>query len=160
MPVLSVTHRVRAVVNLVNLTTPLGLGIALVGRAKIRRGPEGLWLAERYRFRFPVAGAFTVGNVVTTAATFEAVARHHPDVIGHESRHAWQYAATGLAFLPLYSLATAWSWARSGDLAARNPFERHAGLISGGYLAAGQPTPTWATRRTNNRGWGRPTSRP
>ena len=34
-------QRVRLVGNLVNLTTPLGLGIALAGGARIRRGPRG-----------------------------------------------------------------------------------------------------------------------
>src|SRR3954447_25776516 len=57
---------VRLIGNLVNLSTPLGLLVALVGRAEIHRGPRGLFLAEHYRLTFPVAGAFTIGNVITT----------------------------------------------------------------------------------------------
>ena len=34
--------------NLVNLTTLLGLAIAKIGRATIRRGPRGLFLCEGY----------------------------------------------------------------------------------------------------------------
>ena len=40
----------------------------------------------------------------------------------------------GLPFLPLYGLAAAWSTWRTGDPASRNPFERGAGLVRGGYV--------------------------
>src|SRR6187200_1884408 len=58
---------VRLVGNFANLTTPLGLAVAGMGGATIKRGPRGLFLGEGYRFGFPVAGAFTVGNVITTS---------------------------------------------------------------------------------------------
>lgn len=126
----------RAILNLVNLTTPLGLALALAGGAQIRRSTAGLWFGEGYRFPFPRAAAFTVGDVVTASATLDVVQSYLPDVIGHEERHAWQYAATGLAFLPLYGAAAIASWLGTRSWAALNPFERHAGLASGGYLAS------------------------
>lgn len=128
-------HRVRAVGNAVNLTTPLGLLVALAGRSRLRAGPEGLLIAEGYRLPLPRAGAFTVGNVVLVPrgrlATVEA---NQPGTLAHESRHAWQYLwCLGLPFLPLYALASGWSWLRRGDPASGNVFERDAGLVSGGY---------------------------
>jgi hypothetical protein len=60
----------RLVGNMINLTTPGGLAVAVIGGAKIRRGPRGLFLCEGYRLKFPVAGAFTIGNVITTGSTW------------------------------------------------------------------------------------------
>jgi hypothetical protein len=124
-------HRTRQVINYVNLSTPLGLLIALIGRAAVRRGEDGLLYAHGYRLRFPVAGAFTVGNVVLTA---------HPDghltgaLLRHESRHATQYAlCVGLPLLPLYVAAVVLSWALCGHHASWNVFERLADLDDGGY---------------------------
>ena len=45
------------------------------GGATIKRGPRGLFLGEGYRFGFPVAGAFTVGNVITTSSTWDTDAQ-------------------------------------------------------------------------------------
>ncbi|WP_344843885.1 hypothetical protein [Nonomuraea dietziae] len=81
-------HRIRRIANFVNLSTPLGLLISVVGGARRTNGPDGLILAYGYRYAFPVAGAFTVGNVVVTK---------HPDgyltgrLLDHESRHATQW---------------------------------------------------------------------
>lgn len=126
--------RVRVVGNVINLSTPIGLAIALVAKAKLRPGPRGLILAEHYRFAFPVAGAFTVGNVVLTRSSFAELTSRFPQVLDHEDAHAWQYlVCLGLPFLPAYLAGSAWSWLRTGDLAAQNPFERHAGLHRGGY---------------------------
>lgn len=138
--------RVRVVLNLVNLSTPLGLLVARLGGARIRRGERGLLLAEGYRPAFPVAGAFTIGDVVTTPHTVEEVSRLQPDVLAHEERHAWQWALTGWRFLPLYGAASAWSWVRTGDPAVLNVFERDAGLHSGGYLPPDAPVPHWTGR--------------
>ena len=123
----------RAVVNWVNLSTPLGLAIARVGGAQLSRGPRRLYLAGGYRIGFPVASAFTVGSVV--------VSRHdagwlndHPALLAHEERHSCQYAACGgLLFLPVYAVAAACSWLTTGDVATANLFERLAGLSDGGY---------------------------
>jgi hypothetical protein len=125
--------RVKAAVNLLNGSTLLGLAVVAVGRARTSRGPRGLVLATGYRYRFPPAGAFTVGNVVIT--------RHDPDwweerprVLLHEERHSLQYAVTlGLPMLPLYALAAAWSYLRGGDWSTYNLFETRAGLADGGY---------------------------
>lgn len=126
--------RMRRIGNVINLSTPIGLAIALVAKAKLRPGPRGLILAEHYTFAFPVAGAFTVGNVVLTRSTFAELTARFPEVLDHEDAHAWQYLlCLGLPFLPAYLAGSAWSWLRTGDLAARNPFERRAGLHRGGY---------------------------
>jgi hypothetical protein len=130
------THaqRARRVANLLNLSTPLGLAVARTGGARRRPGPYGLVLAEGYRFRFPVAGAFTVGDVVITARTFDVLLQSLPALLVHEERHSRQYAVfVGLPYLPLYTLAMAWSVVRTGDRASANVFERDAGLVAGGY---------------------------
>jgi len=128
--------RVRAIANALNLSTPLGLLVAVAGRSRVRRGPEALLIAENYRLPLPKAGAFTIGGVVvvpgTQLATVEARA---PGTFGHEARHSWQYCwFLGLPFLPLYAAAAGWSWLRTGDPWSRNWFERNAGLVAGGYL--------------------------
>jgi hypothetical protein len=53
--------RVRQVANVVNLSTPLGLALALAGRGTLRRGPDGLLVAHAVRLPAK-APAFTVGN--------------------------------------------------------------------------------------------------
>jgi hypothetical protein len=125
--------RLKAVLNAVNLSTPLGLLLGAAGRSRFRRGPRGLVLASGYRLPVPAAPAFTVGNVVLSprpAAYLDA----RPALLEHEERHSWQYAAClGLPMLPLYLVAGGWSYLRGGDFGVHNPFERHAGLVSGGY---------------------------
>ena len=128
-------QRLRQVGNWVNLTTPLGIGVAKLGHARVSRGPRGLLLAERYRLGLPVASAFTVGNVLVTRQTWEAVLARNPRLFEHEERHTWQYLyCGGLPFIGVYVVSTAWSLLRTGDRAARNVFERQAGLKIGGYL--------------------------
>lgn len=122
--------RLRAVANLLNGSTLVGLGIALAGRAHVTRGPRGLWYAEGYALQFPIAGAFTVGNVILTPRTIAEIGER---VATHEERHTWQYMVCGTMFIPLYLSAMGWSWIRTGDKAARNVFERTAGLADGGY---------------------------
>ncbi len=128
-------HWVRAIGNALNLSTALGLLVALAGRADLRRGPEALVVAEGYRLPLPKAGAFTLGNVVVVpGGTLAGVAARQPGTVDHEARHSWQYFwCGGLPFLPLYALASGWSWLRRGDPASGNWFERDAGLGSGGY---------------------------
>lgn len=126
-------QRVRRWGNWVNLTTPAGLLVARIGRAAIRSGPRGLVLADGYRYRFPVAGAFTIGNVVITARSWPGLLAARPNLLKHEERHAWQYLIFGLGFFPLYAAATLWFWLRSGDIARHNVFEQAAGLADGGY---------------------------
>jgi hypothetical protein len=125
------SHRARQVVNYANLSTPLGLLIARAGGATIRRGERGLVYAHGYRIPFPVAGAFTLGNVILT--------RHEDGyltgrLLEHESRHATQYAArVGLPMLVLYLVASALSLVVCGHPASWNVFERLADLDDGGY---------------------------
>ena len=116
--------------NAVNCSTPLGLVIARAGRARVVAGPRDLWFAEGYALPFPVAGAFTVGNVIITPRTIAELGER---TVRHEERHTWQYVACGTLFMPLYLGAMGWSWIRTGDRAARNIFERAAGLADGGY---------------------------
>jgi hypothetical protein len=124
-------HRARQVLNYVNLSTPLGLLIAVIGRAEVRRGEHGLLYAHGYRIRFPVAGAFTVGNVVLTAQRDGYLTGA---LLRHEARHATQYAfCAGLPMLPLYVVAVAVSFVMSGHPASWNLFEWLADLDEGGY---------------------------
>ena len=126
--------RLRHVLNWVNLSTPLGLGVAAAGGARIRRGPRHCFLADHYRWRFPVAGAFTVGDVVVSRHDLDRLMARRPSLLDHELVHSAQWAfCGGLPFLPLYLASMAWSWIRTGDRAARSVFERQAGLADGGY---------------------------
>lgn len=130
-------QRLRQIANAANGSTLLGLLLALAARAPVSSGPAGLLLANRYRWRLPVARAFTVGNVVLfRAGRAEALA--DPVLLGHEARHSTQYAwCLGIPFLPLYFLAAAWSLVRTGNPGTANVFERHAGLLAGGYPESG-----------------------
>lgn len=126
-------QRLRQLANLLNASTPLGLLLAACARTRVRRGPRGLILATGYRWRLPLAAAFTVGNVVLFRAG-PAEALGNPVLLGHEERHSTQYAwCLGMPFLPLYFLSAAWSLWRTGNPGSANPFERHAGLRAGGY---------------------------
>jgi hypothetical protein len=126
-------YRLRQIVNVVNLSTPLGLMIAVAGRARPERGPDGLLIARGYRLPVPPAPAFTVGNVIMLRLSDERLARR-PHLLGHEARHATQYAfCLGVVMLPLYVVAAGVSWVLTRDFASRNVFERRAGLASGGY---------------------------
>ncbi|NED96220.1 hypothetical protein G1H11_12955 [Phytoactinopolyspora alkaliphila] len=126
-------HRVRQVVNWVNLSTALGLLTGLLGRARFERGADGLIIGRGYRLPIPPAPAFTLGNVILLRLDDEQLARR-PRLLTHEARHATQYAwCLGPVMIVLYLFAAAWSWAVTGDPASHNPFERHAGLTDGGY---------------------------
>jgi hypothetical protein len=126
-------HVVRLTMNLVNLSTPLGLLLARVGGTRLRAGGDGLVLASGYQLPVPTAPAFTVGNVIVLRLDEEALARR-PTLLVHEARHATQYACCfGVAMLPLYLVAAGWSWACARDFSSYNVFERRAGLADGGY---------------------------
>lgn len=133
-PPQTATQWVRLLGNAVNLSTPSGLLVAMVGRSRIRRGPRGLVLADHYRPRFPVAGAFTVGNVIVTGKDWDQLDEALPELFAHEEAHTWQYlVCLGLPYLPIYAACMAWSVLRTGDRASANVFERRAGLAVGGY---------------------------
>jgi hypothetical protein len=126
-------HRLRQVLNALNLSTPAGLVLAVSTRTRLHRGPRGLILGTGYRPRLPAAGAFTVGNVIFFRAEMDVV-DGNPLLLEHEARHSTQYSyCLGLPFLPLYFAAALWSLIRAGDPASRNVFERRAGLHDGGY---------------------------
>ncbi|MGN9840879.1 hypothetical protein ACTMTI_22425 [Nonomuraea sp. H19] len=128
----------RRTVNYLNLATPLGLLISIIGGTTRRPGPDGLILAFGYRYNFPIAGAFTVGNVVLTK--WDSLS---DQLVRHEGRHATQWAwCLGLPMLPLYLLAMLVSVMVCGNLASYNPFERLADLEDGGYPRA----PLWWRR--------------
>lgn len=126
--------KVRHVLNWLNLSTPLGLGVARLGGARVRPGPMRLYLADGYRWRFPTGSAFTVGDVVITRYDIGALVARRPQLLEHEEAHSRQWmACLGLPFLPLYVASMGWSWLRTGDRAARSFFERRADLAKGGY---------------------------
>lgn len=130
---LAPAHRLRVILNWLNLTTALGLAAARATGCRISRGPWGLFLAGEYSLRLPKARAFTVGNVVLFRGTAGGLLQERA-LLAHESRHSWQYAAClGLPFFPLYFLAAGWSVLRTGHPAHANAFERAAGLRDGGY---------------------------
>jgi hypothetical protein len=129
--------KVRRLMNLLNLSTPLGLAVAVAGRARFERGPHGLLLARDYRARFPAprAPAVTIGDVVLLRLDDAGLAAR-PRLLDHEARHAGQYAWVigPFGFLPAYLIASVWSWLHVRDVALRNVFEVRAGLVDGGYL--------------------------
>lgn len=119
--------------NLLNLSTPAGLALGLVAGCDFHRGPRGLVLATGYGLSTPDVPAFTIGNVVLSPHDL-AHLEERPSLLRHEERHATQYAwCLGLPLLPLYAAASVWSFARGGDFAVHNVFERRAGLADGGY---------------------------
>jgi len=129
--------RLRTALNWVNLSTPLGLVVAHLGGARLVPLGRGTYLATGYRYRFPVASAFTIGSVIASKhdpAYFAA----RPALLRHEDRHCTQYAAVlGVVMLPLYLVCVGVSWVLAGDHSSFNPFERLAGLADGNY-----PPPT------------------
>ncbi|WP_026552955.1 hypothetical protein [Arthrobacter sp. H20] len=127
-------HRMRWLLNWMNLSTAAGLLLAKGKQCDVRPGPDGLFLAFGYTGALPVAGAFTVGNVILCRFVPDQ-GQLRPALLAHEARHSTQYAAClGLPFLPLYFGAAAFSLLRTGDHASLNIFERRAGLADGGYV--------------------------
>jgi hypothetical protein len=134
--------RLRRVVNVVTLATPLGLLLARLGHARLRPGPRGTTVAAGYRSRFPAprASAVTIGDVILLRLDDDQLAQR-PRLLAHECRHSMQWAGLlGMVGFPLaYGLASLWSWLRCRNPALRNVFEVRAGLADGGYLAPGPP---------------------
>lgn len=136
--------RVREVMNWLNLSTPLGLLIAIAGGATIRRGVRGTHIAVGYRWRFALADVFTIGNVIVTSKD-EGWLDARPRLLCHEDRHCTQYAwCVGPGMVVLYVVSAGVSWALSGNHASYNPFERLANLDDGGY--AKPVLRTWGPR--------------
>lgn len=119
--------------NLLNLSTLAGVLVGVLGRARFSLGPRGLVFANGYKLGFPVAGAFTIGNVVLSK--HERSYFDDARLVRHEERHSWQYfCLIGLPMLPLYAVGVLISFVLTGDPASRNPFERLANLKDGGYV--------------------------
>ncbi|WP_063643092.1 hypothetical protein [Actinoplanes sp. N902-109] len=128
--------RRRTVLTALNGTTVAGLAVAVLSGARIRRGRDGILVAEGYRLRVPPATCFTIGSVIITRRSADwLLHEHRAALFAHESRHAGQYALLGPLFWPAYWAACAVSWALTGSYGSHNPFERHAGLAAGGYRA-------------------------
>lgn len=137
-------HRVRALANWANLSTPAGLLLARATAGPARRAGRGVWLVHGYRPALPRARAFTVGSVVLVRAPLppgrDPVGTVPPRLLAHEERHTTQYALCGGVLMPLaYAAAAGWSWLRTGDPAQANPFEHWAGLADGGYRSGPRP---------------------
>ena len=58
--------RARQLVNLANGSTLAGLGVAVLGGARVARSADGLFLGTGYRLPVPPAPAFCLGNVIVT----------------------------------------------------------------------------------------------
>ncbi|WP_067509024.1 hypothetical protein [Actinoplanes sp. TFC3] len=126
--------KVRTVLTAINGTTAVGLAVAVLTGARVRRGRDGILVAEGYRRRFPPAMCFTVGSVVITRRSAEwLLDERRAELLAHEARHAGQYAVLGPLFWPAYWMACGLSWALAGSYGSHNPFERDAGLERGGY---------------------------
>ena len=127
-------HRTRTLLTAINGTTGAGLLVALAGGARIRRGRDGVLVAEGYKRKMPPATCFTVGSVIMCRRSAEWLLHEdRAELFGHESRHAGQYAVLGPLFWPAYWAACGYSWSTTGSWGARNLFERLAGLEAGGY---------------------------
>jgi hypothetical protein len=133
-----VTGAVRHWANWINGSTALGLAVARLGSAQISPGPNHLYLAQHCRLHLPGASAFTIGDVLITATTFEQLSATLPKVVDHEARHSTQYAVLGVAFWPTYLAGLVISWLRTGERGAGHPLERWAGLADGGYRVPSQ----------------------
>jgi RHS repeat-associated protein len=113
--------------NLHNGTTANGAYVAKSLKAHCRENRDSFWVCT-HASRNPAGGGTTFGSVYVTAD--KAVSG---TLLGHEEKHAPQYAATGRAYFELYAIATAWSWLSTGNGACQNVFEESAGLTAGRY---------------------------
>jgi hypothetical protein len=126
--------RTRTILTAVNGTTAMGLLIARATRTTITRAPDGLFIAEGYRFARPPATCFTIGSVIITKRSAEwLLDDKRARLLKHESHHASQYAVLGPFFWPAYWLCCGWSITLTTSFGARNFFERRAGLTDGNY---------------------------
>jgi hypothetical protein len=138
--------RARTLLTAINGTTLAGLILARATGATIRRGRDGVLIAEGYARRIPRNTCFTVGSVIITRHTAEwLLADERTDLFGHESRHVGQYAVLGPLFWPLYYAFCGYSYAMTGSYGCRNALEKHAGLHAGGY-PEDHPLRPWAAK--------------
>jgi hypothetical protein len=132
----------RRIVNAVNLSTLLGLLLAVLSRSTFAVGPHGVIVARGRPLPFlaPRAMAVTVGDVVLLRASDEGI-RRYPQLFDHEARHSAQYAffLGPIGFLPAYFACCCWSWWQIRNFSLRNAFEMRAGLVEGGYVHPPRP---------------------
>ncbi len=146
-------HVTRTVLTAANGTTGAGLLLAMVTRTRVRRGRDGVLIAEGWRLPVPPASCFTIGSVIITRRSAEwLLAEERAALLAHESRHAGQYAVLGPLFFPAYWVACGWSFATTGSWGVRNWFERHAGLAGGGY-PEDVPLRPWLRKARLRRVW-------
>ncbi|HVV37925.1 MAG TPA: hypothetical protein VHC63_15050 [Acidimicrobiales bacterium] len=79
-----------------------------------------------------LSSAFTTGNTVNVKRSAVEYFNTYPEILDHEWRHSLQWAALGLAFLPLYAVNYALSARLTGGQ-CWNVFEWHAGFADGHY---------------------------
>lgn len=136
---------VRATLTWLNGTSLVAAALCAAIRVRPVRAPGGVLIAPGYRLRVPRQSCFTVGTVVFTRRTAEwLLAPERTELFAHEARHVGQYAVLGPLFWPLYAAASAWSYLLTRSYGYRNAFERHAGLVAGGYRE--RPLRPWAAR--------------
>ncbi|MFD0523385.1 hypothetical protein [Paractinoplanes durhamensis] len=131
----NVLWRVREIVNFINLSTPAGVLMALIGGAKPHRTASQYRMihAFPYQLRWPRGTVFTLGNVVVSRRDTTTLPA---EFLYHERRHSTQYAwCLGILALIPYTIACGWSWLLTGSFSARNVFEKRAGNGSGGYYS-------------------------
>src|SRR5262249_55466135 len=95
--------RARTILTALNGTTRAGLLIAQAAGCRVRRGRDGILVAEGYRHRMPPATCFTIGSVILCRHPAQwLLAPERAELFGHESRHTGQYAVLGPLFWPAY----------------------------------------------------------
>ncbi|BBH65035.1 hypothetical protein ACTI_17200 [Actinoplanes sp. OR16] len=138
--------RTRTVLTAVNGTTAAGMLVAKLTGARLVKGPDGIYIAEGYRFSKPPASCFTVGSVIITKRTAEwLLDERRARLLKHESHHAGQYAVLGPFFWPAYWVACGWSICLTRSFGVRNFFEKRAGLADGNYPEF-EPLRPWVRR--------------
>ena len=132
-------EQLRRALNWINLSTACGFLLAKLSHSDRRPTPDGHYLATSYHWPVPVAGAFTIGDVIFTRSAHSTNSDPYSPldahVWSHELMHSNQYAwCLGLPFIPLYFSACAYSYLMSGDIWSYNIFETRANLDAGGYV--------------------------
>jgi hypothetical protein len=113
-----------------------GLIVGVLSRGKPEWDAErGLLVFMSCQIRWPRAAAMTFGDIVVVrAGQWQRLADVPAPLMQHEAEHARQYLFTlGLPYFPLYWIACAYSYVRTGNYWSRNAFEVKAGLQNGGY---------------------------
>src|ERR1700749_1046850 len=112
----------RAWINLANGSTLAGLGVAILGGARLARSADRLFVGTGYRLPVPPAPAFCLGNVIVTRLDGLDPAS---SLFRHGARHPTDYPCCGgRVMLPLYLAAAAVPCLLTGDTGCRNVFER------------------------------------